>query len=436
MLVNSKLSRSSLSSFAATFVLLFATLILSGLHCGLSISLSLTGTAKSIPPSLREETRDAGAHTGPATTATTTSHSPPIGTAVIDYSTAEEYVLEHYQIPNYFGGDESTLGSTRRENVYDARNGILVDDLEDKKQNDEDDDGRNNESIQVQPARLGDCGFELFQAPTQVTNFRSLHDLETYYGPELEHDVIPHALGVAPDDILEVHLWHPVLRGEELLLEPRNQKQSATGPVAAKAHIDTDVGAYQLEGVCNLVDKNRLDTKCTGSIREELLQACDDHRRVILLNIWRPLVPVTSAPLGILAARYENKKNSNDDDKRPPFFPKAAPNCETSRWYIFSNMQPDECLIFKQYDRRSDKLSDLWHCALTIEDDEDDKNATKGGLPRKSFDIKAMVVLKERVPRHLDRVATSITPELTLEQSGSFCNRQAERLHSSRGNPN
>jgi hypothetical protein len=28
----------------------------------------------------------------------------PIGTAIVDYSMAEEYVLEHYRIPRYFGG--------------------------------------------------------------------------------------------------------------------------------------------------------------------------------------------------------------------------------------------------------------------------------------------------------------------------------------------
>jgi hypothetical protein len=89
-------------------------------------------------------------------------------------------------------------------------------------------------------------------------------------------------------------------------------------------------------------------------------------------------------------------------------------------------MQPDECLIFKQYDRQLDKVSDIWHCALNVQETEPKLN--KNTLPRKSFDIKAMVVLKQQVPPELDRFKAAVTPGLTWEESGEFCNSQAERL--------
>jgi hypothetical protein len=317
---------------------------------------------------------------------------------------------------------------------------------------------------------LNECGFELFCSPTKVSNFRNLTELKEIYEPELS-ELIPKALGLigGSDQVLGLYFWHPVMRGEEVSLGARTNEESATGPIASRAHIDTDVGAYGVDGLCNLVDKNRLlntplvpgqDTEeSRTSIYEEVLDMCQDENRyrVLLLNIWRPLVPVSSAPLGILATKYKNSmitkkpvslNGSSDveDDSnghvshlepstRTSIFPTAVPDFtnNASRWYIFSDMQPDECLIFKQYDRRADKMSDLWHCALSIDRDDDghdndiDLNR-HDRLPRKSFDIKAMVILKENVPVHLDRFELSIRPQLSLEESGDFCNYQASRL--------
>jgi hypothetical protein len=421
----------------------------------------------------------------------------PIGTAVIDYSMAEEYVLEHYQIPHYFrngdndssSSDSSSLEpSIRREKIFDAREGVVV--AVDSARINNNNNNQDGEVLQQQlqqrpltvPARLDECGFELFHSPTKMSNFRNLTELKQIYEPELRN-LISKALVLTASDvndgddcdantekeqqqqILSIHFWHPVLRGEEVPLEPRSSTKSAASPIATMAHIDTDVGAYGVDGVCNLVDKNQLlDLKNNDndsdngndnndySIFEELLDACqhEDRHRVVLLNIWRPLVPVTSSPLGIFATQYDIRSttNSNPNDETEnisddetttaiipthTIFPNAVPNFNTSRWYIYSNMQPDECLIFKQYDRRIDKVSDLWHCALTVDiDDDDDDDKRAHTRPRKSFDIKAMVVLKEQVPRHLDRFEAAVKPRLTVEESGEFCNDQASRVQQQR----
>lgn len=379
----------------------------------------------------------------------------PIGKAKIDYSTASEYVQEHYGIPNYFGrsdNDDSkgTISSTREEHVFDARSGVLEYD------NSSSNNASTNLNASLRPAELDSCGFQIFRAPTKVQNFFDMNDVRLHYVKELTETLIPHALGIDIDDAMNeiesITLWHPVLRGEDLSIEPGLDGRPSMGPVASKAHIDTDVGAYGLEGLCILVDKNRVESiesvvggeserndcnkpatsTVTTSIgvKDELMTACNSGCRVILLNIWRPLVPVTSAPLGILATRY--------DPTLPPersFFPLAAPDTRsTSHWYIFSDMRPDECLIFKQFDRRLDKRSDLWHCALTdltmthCNDDEKLMPNYSTNKPRRSFDIKAMVILKEKVPSHLDRLEVAQRPELTLEESGEFCNSQARRL--------
>jgi hypothetical protein len=90
-----------------------------------------------------------------------------------------------------------------------------------------------------------------------------------------------------------------------------------------------------------------------------------------------------------------------------------------------------------------DKLSDIWHCALTVHrllvDEEGTTNKSnqqtrQPNVPRKSFDIKAMVVLKETVPSNLDRFQAATRPLLTWEESGVFCNAQAQRLRGEENN--
>jgi hypothetical protein len=413
----------------------------------------------------------------------------PFGTATVDYSTANEYVREHYNIPDYFGlSDGLEDGGTgigavapattcrRLEHVFDGRRGILTED--DGGERDGDVGNHNNGSrcttgTTIRPAILDDCGFQLFHAPTSVRNFHDMDDVRRHYVRELKESLIPRALGVGNEDEIEsITLWHPVLRGEDLAQEPRSDVDGrpSTGPVASQVHIDTDVGAYGWKRIVDLVNRNRVDSAarpgaedcgggCSGSptttatttkttpfthntkagLMDDPATAADElGLRVVLLNVWRPLVHVTRAPLGILATRY--------DPALPPggaFFPLAAPDTSTptgSRWYIFSDMQPDECLVFKQFDRRSDKVSDLWHCALpdftpTSEqgrDDDDPADSSAGppptNQPRRSFDIKAMVILKERVPSHLDRFRVARRPELTLEESEALCNSRGGRV--------
>jgi len=46
--------------------------------------------------------------------------------------------------------------------------------------------------------------------------------------------------------------------------------------------------------------------------------------------------------------------------------------------------------------------------------------------PRRSFDIRALIVLDESVPEELDRFSPDRTrPILTFEESGCFCDEQA-----------
>jgi hypothetical protein len=87
-------------------------------------------------------------------------------------------------------------------------------------------------------------------------------------------------------------------------------------------------------------------------------------------------------------------------------------------------MDPDEVLLFKQYDRRVDRISDIWHCALPVFPGEEESSA------RTSFDCRALVIFDddEPVPKEIDRYCDDrIRPSLTLDESGCFCDEQAQK---------
>jgi hypothetical protein len=105
---------------------------------------------------------------------------------------------------------------------------------------------------------------------------------------------------------------------------------------------------------------------------------------------------------------------------------------EESGWYVFPNVTRDEVIAFYQYDRNSMQPSDIWHCAIlstqhTGGGGKASLTTTTTTRPRRSFDVRALVVLDESVPRELDRFGPDRTrPILTFEESGCFCDEQAE----------
>lgn len=317
-----------------------------------------------------------------------------VGFATVDYSAVSEYIQSHYTLPSYFGED-----IIRNEKIYDGRRGVFLEHVG-----------------AIEPSSLETCGFDLCYSPTKLKDFSNMKQVRSQYLKELRC-LIPKALSMDQDLIKDIVFWHPMLRGEELSMQPRSADSSSSAPVASMVHMDTDVGAYGVDGLLDLVEKNRVDDYPSTFDRQTIETALSEGNRFLLLNLWRPLKPVTSAPLGIMVADYGPSSCTSGS-----YFPLAYPRQDSSRWYIHSDMKPEECLIFKQYDRRKDKVSDLWHCALNISS----YNSRSTNL-RRSFDIKAMVILKEKVPTDMDRLGASVKPVLSLEQSGDFCESQCKR---------
>ena len=70
-----------------------------------------------------------------------------------------------------------------------------------------------------------------------------------------------------------------------------------------------------------------------------------------------------------------------------------------------------------------DQPSDLWHCAIEVEEKESDSVHR-----RKSFDIRALIVFDDEVSDNHDRFSPERTrPVLSFEESGCFCDKQAAK---------
>jgi hypothetical protein len=315
-----------------------------------------------------------------------------LGTADVDYSAASEFIEEHYHIPGYFGN-----GTVRVEPIFDARHGVL----------------KENGEIVTPSGAMKGCGFCLMEAPTKVESFDSLSNIPIYL--EEMRRLIPQALEIDRDEIESIFFWHPMLRGESITPRHRSDSKPAMATAASMVHIDTDVGAYGLGGILDLVGNNLIGTEPSAFAKDKIYeQLAFENRRFLFLNTWRPLAHVRSRPLAIWATNY---KDANG------MFPVMRPCLDTSRWYIFPEMEPSECLIFKQYDRRRDQPCDFWHTSLDIKSKSDGDGPQ---APRRSFDMKAMVIMKETVLPDQDRLSASTRSELTLEESGDFCEEQAK----------
>lgn len=292
------------------------------------------------------------------------------GTAEIDYSAANEYLDEQYEdkIPNpYFPHTPST------EKIYN---------------------GRKEESA------LETRGFQLARVPAPtIKDWNNKQQLRDEYLPILR-DFFTRTYG--EENIKHLYFYNPMARGEGLGAVPTDlaSHELPSSPTQTRAHLDNDWNASDLNRVVGLVHKQSLDfyDKHDDFPRHELENAITEGHRYMVVNCWRnidPQHPIQRAPLGVYATQYAEPGLT---------FPMARPDWDHSRWYVHPHMTSDECLFFKQFDRDDQYVGDIWHCALhslrTSEDSSDDKDSLP---PRRSFDVRAFLVLKDKVDKEHDR---------------------------------
>ncbi|HTV78757.1 MAG TPA: CmcJ/NvfI family oxidoreductase [Steroidobacteraceae bacterium] len=213
------------------------------------------------------------------------------------------------------------------------------------------------------PPSIEHNGFRLLQHRTAVKDLHDAREVERTYYPE----------------------------AVELAKRLNNATHAiAFGAVARSDRPDSSNGRLPAYGAH--VDYGR---RTIEDIGRPMLGAQADYwfsRRVVLMNLWRPISTVQRTPLALCDAatvQAEDLHDSEirgglDDPNRPPLYGYNLSYSQRHRWYYTSRMQPDELYAFKLYD--SDAGQPRWTGHTAIDDPETAADAP----PRESIEIRTI----------------------------------------------
>lgn len=162
----------------------------------------------------------------------------------------------------------------------------------------------------------------------------------------------------------------------------------AAPPRAPARHVHSDVSTREGPELA----KKSLE-QLPEDLREDLR-----GRRFAVLNIWRPLEPVLRDPLAVAEAfsfadeefvpvPYTFVKGVKDVQVvHSELFMVTTRDASKHRWYYVHKMEPDEVLVFKQYDSKEGVAARAPHTSFLDEEFEG-----VGLPPRASIEIRARV---------------------------------------------
>ena len=179
-----------------------------------------------------------------------------------------------------------------------------------------------------------------------------------------------------------------------------------------EALIRSHTGAYRVEFFDHTVRASDPDIRETKQIREPATLVHNDYTahsgfvclnenladeaeelsgsRFQIINVWRPLVdPVENFPLSLCDVRSIDSSDMVDAERRAANHIgeiSLATYNPNHRWYYFSEMRPDEVLLFKTFDSiHEGKTLCSIHTAIDLPD------APANAKPRESIESRAFV---------------------------------------------
>lgn len=182
---------------------------------------------------------------------------------------------------------------------------------------------------------LDGAGFELVDAPTAVRDFLDRDEVEQRYYPELRE------IALAATGARAAHVFDHLVRQREAdrraMSFGRNSDVRRAGP-AGRAHCDYTEGSGRWR--LSLVLGEEAAARFAG--------------RYAIVNVWRSIRgPVLDTPLALCDARTVQAQDLVETDMH---YPKRTGEiyqlCHDVRqqWSYFDTLQPDEAIVFKQYD--------------------------------------------------------------------------------------
>jgi hypothetical protein len=163
-----------------------------------------------------------------------------------------------------------------------------------------------------------------------------------------------------------------------------------TNAVGAHGHNQPAVGAHVDYGARTVADFTR-DLLPVDEAESRLA------RRHMLINVWRPIVPVESAPLALCDASTVRREDLFDsevvgglgDFGRRSLWGFNLAYDPAHRWYWVPDMQPGEALAFKLFDSDPDAVQFTAHSAF------DDPTAAPEAAPRQSIEVRTIAYLAD-----------------------------------------
>ena len=222
--------------------------------------------------------------------------------------------------------------------------------------------------------RLDDCGFEFHAHETEFADFYDADAVRARYYPEVSR-VLKTLLGAEEVTVFDHNVRSSVrsARGEPGVREPVDQAHNDytefSGPIR-KDEILANAGKEQLAG-----------------------------HAFALVNLWRPIIgPVQDTPLAICDAssvapgdlvvtdiHHFTEGNVSEPSHSGEIY--ALHHNPAHRWYFASEMQPNEILLLKCYDSRTDgRARFMPHTGFRNPDCPDDF------VPRESIEARTLVV--------------------------------------------
>jgi hypothetical protein len=119
------------------------------------------------------------------------------------------------------------------------------------------------------------------------------------------------------------------------------------------------------------------------------------ERRLMLINVWRPIVRVESAPLALCDASTVKREDLFDsevvgglgDFNRRSLWGFNLAYSAGHRWYWVPRMEPWEALAFKLFDSDADAVQFTAHSAF------EDPNTPPDAAPRQSIEVRTIAYL-------------------------------------------
>jgi hypothetical protein len=220
------------------------------------------------------------------------------------------------------------------------------------------------------PFSLAQAGFELWRIPSQVTNFHDRLEVKAVYYPEIA------ARLVAATGARHAFVFDHLVRTQ------------APGPLAPTFGQQPDGG---MPGAAGMVHCDFTARSAANRLRAMQEEGGGESGagRFCLVNLWRPIgQSVLTAPLAVCDAR---SVEPSDLVPMTIHYPSRTGELHVARyspahrWWYASEMQPDETLVFMQYDAAGGR-SQVLHTAF------ENPLAPPGASARTSIEARCLLV--------------------------------------------